>query len=235
MQPNINAYNQKYWEQTFPTTKIYELVKQETDILVYEKFFNEWNTKYHPQVITPRYKLYARIWSAALFYYVQHLLDVNPKTIVDIGSGEGLLKKFIPNLVNIDETPYKDVDKVLRVDDTWLLENKNTYDCMIAINSMHFIPLENIRERVINLINIATQRGFITFNVRQLLNQSKKHVKYNRPILQNNISTEPLLKDVEAFVRTELNNLPCKILVFDLDFRFIEEGMNGNIRIVFER
>jgi hypothetical protein len=32
-----------------------------------------------------------------------------------------------------------------------------------------------------------------------------------------------------------LYNLPASILVFDLDLTYLEDGMDGNLRIVFEK
>jgi hypothetical protein len=69
---------------------------------------------------------------------------------------------------------------------------------------------------------VSGGRGFLALNAKRMLEKSSSLANLDGENLDN-------------WVRSQFDNFPCKILVFDIDFSVLDAYMDGNIRIVFEK
>lgn len=159
------------------------------------------------------------------FFYIQMLQEKNPQTIADIGCGINFYKNFIPEIYGIDPVENSNVDQVDFFDDDFSQGHANKFDCAMAINSIHFISLKDINKQLKNFSNIIKSggRGFVTLNVTRMIEMTDK---------QDMIQDDQL----STYIKQQVDDALPNVLVYD---DYINEcrdsGLNGNIRIVFEK
>lgn len=231
MQQDINPYNPEEFKKYFETTSLYKLISNDYEIVSYffDPFFDiTW---------TCRSILTRSIFDASLFYYLKYLTDLNPSKIFDVGCGNNISKKYIDNIIGIDvpnsKNYFKDSnpDITIDIDDYFYEKNFEKMEAAFAVNSLHFLPISKIRDRVIQFSSLISKhgRGFITFNVKRML---ESELNVDTSVNFEVYSTEK----IEKFIRKELYNLPFKIEVFEcLINKQLDEGLNGNVRIVFTK
>ena len=68
-------------------------------------------------------------------------------------------------------------------------------------------------------------RGYIALDIHAMVNRTSDDI------------VENLLKstNLDDYVRNELDNLPCKVLVYDQSGFDFNDSTDGNLRIVFEK
>jgi hypothetical protein len=96
---------------------------------------------------------------------------------------------------------------------------------VFSINALHFRPLSNLRliyEEFISMVKPGG-RGFLSVNMQRMLEREQvSSMQKNQNIL-------------DQYVRKQLDNLPCTYLIFDVNLNPLDEWLDGNIRLVFER
>ena len=141
----------------------------------------------------------------SMFVYLQLLLEKNPTNIADIGCGLNFVKKYIPGVIGFDSTPEADYQEFF--DDKFIDKHRHEFDCAFAVNSVHFIPLEKFKDRIIKFSKIVKPggRGFLTFNLARMANRKE----YKNFIIEKH--SEYIDQEVEL-----LKTFPgIKILVYD--------------------
>lgn len=160
------------------------------------------------------------------FFYIQMLQEKNPQTIADIGCGINFYKNFIPEIYGIEPVENSNVDEIDFFDEDFSQGHKENYDCAMAINSIHFISLTDICKQLKSFSNIIKPggRGFVTFNVRRMIELTDE---------------KDLIEDdhLSSYIRQQVDLALPNVLAYD---DYIKESdidcyMNGNIRIVFEK
>lgn len=177
-------------------------------------------------------------FSIAPLYYLDFLIEKNPQVIVDIGCGANIFKRIIPCIHGIDpalNNPY--ADEFGTFDSEFSQVHKDEYESAFAINSVHFVSLIDFEKRLLEFINIVKPggRGFVTFNANRMLERTSFE---QRQKLFNTQTIDPQI--ITDYVNGEINrikqNTTTKFLVVDLFIdKEIDECMNGNIRLVFEK
>ena len=108
---------------------------------------------------------------------------------------------------------------------------------MVAINSLHYVSLVDFEKRILEFINIVKPggRGFITFNLCRML--EKTSYDELQTLLGTRIPDTQMLTDyVHLVIQQIKQNTTTKFLVVDLFIdKELDEIMNGNIRLVFEK
>ena len=97
VQKNINPYDAKKFRKTFISSDIYKKLKSEYDFVDFE------NSLWLQEFNTPRAKLYQSRFSCEPFYFLDFLIKQNPEKIYDLGCGCNIFKKYIPNIIGIDD------------------------------------------------------------------------------------------------------------------------------------
>ena len=246
-QENVNDYNQEKFKADFSQTDICKKIIEENDILVWHKSYTTWLNA-PSKDITIRKKARSKIVPMSSFYYLQYLLEKDPKMIIDLGCGDNFFKLYIPQVYGIDGMPpnnkWFEADAHQLINDYWMESKKDTYESLMTINAIHFRPIEALRDAIILTINMvkAGGRGYMAFNVARLLEKcSIERFTWLNDKNRTNKSSDHMpgyyerVLEVEDYIRKQLYNLPANILVFDLDLTYVEDAMDGNLRIVFER
>ena len=226
MKQNFNVYDSTQFKKQFESTDVCCNVSKDFDNLWWDqkiKFFDS---------LTPRYAVSTNNvgFSMIPFYYLQPLLEKNPISIVDLGCGANMFKKYIPNIIGIDaptgQICYPDIES--RVDPEYIKTHQNYFESVFSINALHFRPLTELRlvyEEFISMVSPGG-RGFLSVNLQRLID--KETTVIDELVVDGKVN-------YEYYVRTQLDNLPCKYLIFDVNLDIIDEWLDGNIRLVFER
>lgn len=228
---NINEYNRDEFQTEFIQTEMYAAIEKDFDLLVWDKHLSQ-----HLTFTTPREILGHRIGSLTSFYYINKLLEKNPENIYDIGCGWNMFKKYIPNVVGIspdspDTTLNWPADDFDFFDYDFVANHQNQYDAVMAICSLNYVPLSTIRDRVIGFISIVKEggRGYIALDPRPMLDRESPEYLFDLFGTE-----EPSTEVIDQYIREQLTDLPCNILIFDVDSTDETDELDGLIRIVFE-
>jgi len=219
LQLNINPYDPIKFEKKFQKTALYKQLQNEYD-LVY--FSHVWYKIY--SLITPRQLFGESFFSAIPFYYLEYLTAQNPKEIYDLGCGWNIFKKYISNIVGIgaeDNEKYFYGDIYDYIDDNFVNGHQNYFESVFSINALHFIPLSDIRKRVVDFISMIKPGGygFLALNVKRMIERDSKFENYSVP-------------DLEKYIRAELYDVPAEYKVFEVNLEILDEWMDGNIRLI---
>ena len=228
MLQNINPYNQQTFETEFKQTNLYQTLTNDFDEILFNyirKDYEAGTPRQHqgdPGCVKTKF-------SAVPFYYINWLLNETPNNIYDLGCGWNIFKKYIPNIIGVGaEDPssnwfYADIHDY--VDDDYIQGHQNFFESMFSICALHYVPLSTIRQRVIDIGSMLRPggKGWLAFNLARLLERDRKQFGQCDEV------------QLENYVRTELYNLPFEIEVFDLDFSEFENGLDGNIHLVFKK
>ena len=231
---NIRAYHKEKFKQNFVTTDLYHKLANDFTNISWDDHCDIYG------MITPRQFLGDQsksVFSVVPFYYLEYLTQINPKHIYDIGCGWNIFRKYLPNVIGIgEEDPNSDYfygQEHGRMDSEFVANHQDYFESAFSINSIHFIPLLQMRQRVLDFISMIRPngRGFVTLNTQRMVDRSTTDFLH-----QEFGSCRPDSKDLDFYVRKHLDNLPCNIVVFDVDVEeCLNDVMEGNIRIVFER
>lgn len=218
-------YNEEQFKINFPKTNIGKRIISELP---------DWfNLDYSPvdfiNKSTPREQTVT--FNVVPFFYIQMLLEKNPKILADIGCGSNFYKKFIPEIHGIDPVENSNVDEVDFFDETFSIGHTNNYDCAMAMNALHFVSLKDISKQLRNFSRIIKPggRGFVTLNAIRMIEMTDK---------QDMIQDDQL----STYIKQQVDDALPNVLVYD-DYTngcrdsggANNSGLNGNIRIVFEK
>jgi hypothetical protein len=132
-------------------------------------------------------------------------------------------------------------DKVDYFDDTFVGNHCEWAEAIIAINSLHFIPLNQFIKRLdqLNFVLKKQGRAYVTFNVQRVIeftsvNEFLEIGLIKEEILDRNNNSLIML---ENHFRKLLENSNFKFLCVDIDFKkyAVEASVDGNIRLVMEK
>jgi hypothetical protein len=178
-----------------------------------------------------------KIGSATSFYYINKLLEKNPSVIHDIGCGWNMFKKYIPNIVGISPDSPDDKstwcgDEFDFFDFDFVANHQDHYESVMSICSLQYVPLSTLRDRVIGFISIVKQggRGYIALDPHPMI------VRETPEYLFDLFGSEtPSAEVIDQYIREQLADLPCNVLVLDIDSIEHHDELDGTIRIVFEK
>ncbi len=230
---NLNEYNEDKFCQEFEYTDIAQTAKKEFDQLCWHK-----TNRNLYSYGTPR-KIHGTVnqtrFSMVPFYYLQPLIEKNPKEIYDLGCGWNIFKKFIPQIIGVSPEQGVDFfgDIFDIVDDNYIKGHQNYFESVFSINALHFRPLDKLRQSVYDFISMVKPggRGFLAVNLQRYIDQTSK--EYLTTIFG---TAAPSKVAYDSFVRDALSTIGINFLIIDIDFNnTLNDGMDGNIRLVFEK
>lgn len=180
--------------------------------------------------ITPRYfyETGLKITFRDVFYYIDLLYKNSPTSVIDVGCGECIWKKYFPNIIGFDPNTndFSQQDFIDYFDQDFSNHHKDNWDCGLALNSMHFISWNQIENRIHQAMNIVKDRFLFTFNFTAMKDVPKMPLQ--------NLCQE----FVDRIKRTEYN-----LVMFDAPiFRGVGEikisnwaCINGTVRFILEK
>lgn len=234
---NYNPYSELDFKNRFKNSRIYNQLKNDFDHLFWDKSLGTvipYQRFY--EGLTPRQWAGETIFYVAPFYYLEKLTETNPTNIYDIGCGWNRFKRYIPNILGIDKRPinselyYADIEGI--VDDSFVNSHQQYFESAFSIDALHFHSLSTLEKIVNDFVSMIkiNGRGFLALNLQRMIEQTSDTEMIN---LFN--TTSPTVKQYDDYIRTTLLKIKCNYLIIDIDLSTMDEYMNGNIRIVFER
>jgi len=190
---------------------------------------------------TRRFMDMYNILDSTPYYYINYLLETNPKNIIDIGCGDNVFKKSFPDLITgmdpMKDNNYGKIDMIDTFDEKFVEDHENKFDGAIAINSIHFSPINTITQRLlwVNQILRPGSRAFVSFNLETWLMATK------RSQIESLFGTVPKFESVINYVNEQILATGLNFLVSDWPVLHItkhsgiRDDYNGNIRLIFSK
>ena len=245
---SVNKYDENLYKLNFANHQCLEMIEKDALFehvkLRFDSFFY-FNELFHPigvntHLVTPRLTALQKksTFAMAPLYYLDFLLEKNPEVIVDIGCGANLFKRIIPCIHGIDPTPDNPYANEFGIFDSEFSQaHKDQYESVVAINSLHYVSLVDFEKRILEFINIVKPggRGFVTFNSARILEDTSD--EEFQKLFGTWLPDPQMLTDyVNLVIQRITQNTTTKFLVVDLFIdKELDEIMNGNIRLVFEK
>lgn len=135
-----------------------------------------------------------------LFYYIDVLYSNKPTSVIDVGCGECIWKRWFPNIIGFDPitNEFSQQDFVDYFDQDFSKGHQENWHNGMAINSLHFIDWKDIEQQIHLAMNIVQSRFLFTFNFAKF----------------SNVPKLPPIDTIVAFCR-KLKNTGYKIILFD--------------------
>lgn len=174
--------------------------------------------------ITARGYMEYRVTFRDIFYYISWLYDNDPKSVLDWGCGDNIFKRWFPNMIGADLRHYtcfnNKPDLFVSNIDEFYRDNKEKFDCGMALNSIHFCDYNTFQKNLLNCMNFITTGGRFLF----LINYSA--------LFKNNVHTlgkSPLnLNMYDERIYNFIESTGYKIVLFD---PIISRGFEPGSRI----
>jgi hypothetical protein len=188
---------------------------------------------------TPRETALIRKFSMVPLWYLQFLVNASPARIVDIGCGGNLFKPVIKKLYNIpchgiDPTPENhNADEFDIFDADFSQGHTDFYESAFSINSLHFIPLSYLADRINEFYNVIAPggMGFLALNAARMIERTQPEW-----LLHTFGSVDPTAAQVQHYVSEQLSTFEIDFVIVDLLItEQFDELMDGNIRLVFKK
>ena len=237
--------DRKQWKEDFLKSEVFDKIKQISIALRVETPFqiidwvvdeSERNFKKHLTAsgYTPRedYMHKGRI-TLSSFYMIDYLVkNTKEYPIIDIGCGMNLFKSVYP-IIGLDDDPRADIQGLF--DKKFMADNKEKFSAAIAINSLHFIQLNQIKHRIQQFSHIIQPNGlgYITLNTQRLIEKTN-HADPEFIISKKLDCTLNLREYVFEKVSSICDTL--ELLYYEDNVDDIDDDyMDGNIKIIFRK
>ena len=221
---NYQHYDKETYFKKFSQSDVYRKIKKEYQYLFsdLEDIDTGSTIKIHRSEIEEK-----SIFLYSMFFYLEFLLENNPKVIADVGCGNNNLKKYIPQIVGIDHTIHADVQAWL--DANFIKDNYEKFDAAFSINALHFVSLKDFASRINEFASIIKPggRGFITFNLIRMLERTLPHEYAQLFDLSKPVTAKDYTNYIEAELKKIKYNILVKDILFENKFKTIEEKYNS--------
>jgi hypothetical protein len=182
-----------------------------------------------------------RLFNISIFYYIKFLLQLNPDKIMDIGCSTNIFKKVYPKIYGISDNSkhliaddvHPGADEIIAFDHEFSKKYENQFQCAMAINSVHFVPITYFEQQVINFLNTIKPggRGFLTFNIIKSIEKTS-----DIKLIELFQTTFPSQKQIAFYIDQKIRNMPFNFLVIEnLIEQVKNDPINGTVRLVIEK
>jgi hypothetical protein len=134
-----------------------------------------------PWNLSPRYIFEhgLKLGMRDIFYYIDLLYENQPRSVIDVGCGECVWKNWFPNIVGFDPNtnPYSQQDFVDFFDEDFSRSNMRKFDCGMALNSLHFIPWQQIPHQLDLAMQMVRDRFLFTFNLHMFTDKPSQDLR----------------------------------------------------------
>jgi hypothetical protein len=186
---------------------------------------------------TPREHMISPFVTMCSFYYLAYLIRENVDYIADIGCGMNFFKDILPIRVHgIDGVGNYDEQKLF--DKSFVKNHKNFYDAAMSIDALHFIPITEFKNRIMEFYEIIKPggRAYLAMNAARLIDCTDQNTLDSLFKNTRHQQARHLDKEINDYILAELKTLPINFLVVDcLVDEVYDEYLDGNIRLVFEK
>jgi len=191
------------------------------------------NFKKPIKVYTPRERhIHQGRLTLSSFYMLDYIVkNTKQYPIIDIGCGMNLFKSIYP-IIGLDDDPRADIQGLF--DEKFMEAHREEFSAAIAINSLHFIHLNQIQYIIEQLSHIIQPNGlgYITFNMQRLIDVTNE-VDPEFIISKKLDSKLNLRKYVFDKVYSICDNL--ELLYYEDNVDEVDDYVDGNIKIIFKK
>lgn len=227
---DYNRFDKAQWGQQFATSTIYQQLSKDYPTLVSE--ICDLSVEHlAPTVrygtgpyVLPRTE-FAKfgIFSYSIFYYLELLLKSNPNIILDVGCGDNVFKKYIPQIVGMD--PVREAADIRGYfDDEFVANHPGEYDSAMTISAIHHVSLLDFKDLINKFGKIIKPggRGFVAFNLARLISSTEPHefaqiFDLSRPVT---------IFDYYCYIKKELEKTNYQIVAADILYTFEQHYFN---------
>ena len=241
--------DRKQWKEDFLKSEMFDKIKQisialrvETPLQIIDWVLDESernlttyrDTRRDTHDYTPReYHMYKGRITLSSFYMIDYLVkNTKEYPIIDIGCGMNLFKSVYP-IIGLDDDPRADIQG--RFDKKFMEDHKEKFSAAIAINSLHFIPLNQIKDRIQQFSHIIRPNGlgYMTLNIQRLIE------KTNQVDPEFIISKKlDCILNLREYVFEKVSSIcdTLELLYYEDNVDEIDDDyMDGNIKIIFRK
>jgi hypothetical protein len=178
-----------------------------------------------------------RILDVVPYYYIQALIESNPKIIVDLGCGLNIFKEVWPNIIGIDADPESQYDIQDYFDQEFVQGHQEYCDALVSINAIHFSSIDTVAERLKWCADMLKPNGigFVAFNLETWLmyTERKRCIEL--------FGKNPEFNDIVQYINKEIKSTGLNFIIYDWPVihtpseSTIRDDLNGNIRLVFQK
>jgi len=211
----MRKYNKELFRQEFEQSEIYKQLVNDYQH-VYESI-QEYDDGF---LSTPR-RTYAAdnsIFYYGTFYYLQMLLEKNPQTILDVGSGGNYFKKYIPQIISMEPNKrFADVTDIKEIyDSDFVNANLQKYDCAMTIGAIHGVSLAKLADTLYEFGTVIKPggRGYFAVNLRR----SMQHTELHEFAQLFDLSRRQTRIDLYNVVKNIFEKISYKIIALDINF-----------------
>ena len=225
---NINEYKKDEFYAQFYNSDLCKQIKKDFDILSWEKYYQR-DFILTPRQIIGEIQKQSTVFSMVPLYYINYLLEKNPKEIYDIGCGWNIFKKYIPNIIGVGAEELNTEHFFGDIHDVWdsdfVYHHNEFYESIFSINALHFRPIDDLRKVVNEFASVIQKggRGFLALNLARMVERAVDDKFFQ------------IKFDFDKYIRNELKDVGFKYIVFDVDVTIYDESLDGNIRLVIEK
>jgi len=207
------TFNKSQFEQEFSKSSIYQQLANDYPVLYTEvNDITEVTKDFSYKV--PRATLREQgIFVCSSFYYIGMLLETNPKVILDVGCGDNIFKKYIPQIVGLDPM-CEEADICEKFNDEFVAKHQGEYDCAMAVQSIHHVSLLGFVDRINQFGKLIKPggRGYFSTNLGRLVSCTQPHefakiFDLSRPVT---------IFDYYCYIKKELEKLDYRIIAADV-------------------
>lgn len=237
--------DRKQWKEDFLKSEVFDKIKQISIASRVAKPFQsiDWNliesevnftNNNGPSNYTAReyFMDQGRITLSSLYMIDYIVKNTKEYPLIDIGCGMNLFKNIYP-IIGLDKDPRADIQGLF--DEKFMKDHWEKFPAAIAINSLHFIPLNQISYRIKQFSNIIQPKGlgYITLNIQRLIDKTNQvDPEY---IISKKLDCElNLRKYVFSKVYSLYDTLELLYYEDTID-KIADDFMDGNIKIIFKK
>jgi hypothetical protein len=213
--------NKDVWKKEFVNEKFHEnlelFIKDQTKTTIEFGFFGFFGYKKS----TPRKNVLivdGRIHLDS-FYYIDYIRKNSSSTIVDIGCGENFFSYFFDDIIGID--PYFPIRNCnYDFNEQFAINNYQIFDNAIAINSLHFIRIKEIKKRITEFASVIKPNGYgyITFNIAKMVQRADRNY----------------IKSLE-YIKEQIKLIDLNFISAEYLEDYHDEKLDGHVRLLFKK
>jgi hypothetical protein len=131
---------------------------------------------------------------------------------------------------SINKTFFGDIDGF--VNDSYIHAHQAHFQAVFSICALHFHSLTLFKKVVLDFSSMIKPggRGFLALNLQRMIEFTPEQF-----LIQRFSTSCPTAFQFDQYLREELSTLDLKFLILDIDLTLIDEGIDGNIRLVIEK
>ena len=204
--------------ENFIQSDLYKKLQKDYEHLFLDFYYNNLSFKFETNKIHRQGWFDNSVLYYSIFIYLNSIISDSHKKIADVGCGYNFLKKYFSNVIGYDKKEFADYQEYF--DNQFILKHQDEFDVAIAINSIHYVSLEDFSSRINDFGKIIKPGGygFVTFNLQRMIEKTDKK------FLENYNSIE----DFYNYINQEVKKINYKISVYDNLLMYIKKLVDND-------